>query len=120
MKQSPHSLYEKIHAYLTAFAFENSPIESTLYVKRADNVFLIMVVYVDDMLLTGPNQKHIADFKADLHASFEMSDVGDLHHYLGIQFMQVDGGITLCQIEIIYTLLQRFGLEECKPIATPM
>ena len=105
---------------MIAFGFENSPTESTLYVKRVDDVFLIMVVYVDDMLLTGPNQKHIADFKADLHASFEMSDLGHLHHYLGIQFMQVDGGIALCQSKYIDTLLQRFNLEDCKPIATPM
>ena len=120
LKQAPCSWYEKIHAYLIAFGFENSPTERTLYVKRVDDVFLIMVVYVDDMLLTGPNEKHIADFKADLHASFEMSDLGHLHHYLGIQFMQVDGGIALCQSKYIDTLLQRFGLEDCKPIATPM
>ena len=120
LKQAPRSWYEKIHAYLIAFGFENSPTESTLYVKRVDDVFLIMVVYVDDMLLTGPNEKHIPDFKADLHASFEMSDLGHLHHYLGIQFMQVDGGIALCQSKYIDTLLQCFGLEDCKPIATPM
>ena len=84
-----------------------------IYVKRADDVLLIIVVYVDDMLLTGPNE-------ADLHASFEMSDLGHLHYYLGIQFMQVDGGIALCQTKYIDTLLQRFGLEDCKPIATPM
>ena len=120
LKQAPRSWYEKIHTYLITFGFENSPTESTLYVRRVDDVFLIMVVYVDDMLLTGPNEKHIPDFKADLHASFEMSDLGHLHHYLGIQFMQVGGGIALCQSKYIDTLLQRFGLEDCKPIATPM
>ena len=115
MKQAPRSWYEKIHTYLITFGFENSPTESTLYVRRVDDVFLIMVVYVDDMLLTGPNEKHIPDFKADLHASFEMSDLGHLHHYLGIQFMQVGGGIALCQSKYIDTLLQRFNLEDCKP-----
>ena len=105
LKQAPRAWYEKIHAYLISLGFENSPTKSTLYVKRADNVFLIIVVYVDDMLLTGPNETHIADFKADLHASFEMSDLGHLHHYLGIQFMQVDGGIALCQTKYIHTLL---------------
>ena len=106
--------------YLIAFGFDNSPTKSNLYVKRADDVFLIMVLYVDDMLLTGPNEKHIADFKDDLHASFEMSNLGHLHHYLGIQFMQVDGEIALCQSKYIDTLLQCFGLEDCKTIATPM
>ena len=105
---------------MIAFGFENSPTESILYVKRVDDVFLIMVVHVDDMLLTAPNEKHIANFKADLHASFEMSILGHSHHYLGLQFMQVDGGIALCQLNYIDTLLQRFGLEDCKPIAAPM
>ena len=49
-----------------------------------------------------------------------MSDLGHLHHYLGIQFMQVDGGIALCQSKYIDTLLQHFDLEDCKPIAIPM
>ena len=72
------------------------------------------------MLLTGPNEMHISEFKVDLNASFEMSDLGLLHHYLGIQFKQCDGGIALCQTQYVETLLRRFSLEDCKPIATPM
>ncbi|MCO5591687.1 hypothetical protein L7F22_045678 [Adiantum nelumboides] len=49
-----------------------------------------------------------------------MKDLGLLHHYLGIQFKQCDGGIALCQKSYIETLLCKFGLEDCKPIATPM
>ena len=86
----------------------------------ADDVLLILVLYVDDMLLSGPNKMHIVDFKAELNSAFEMSDLGLLHHYLGIQFKQCDGGYVLCQTKYIETLLHRFGLEDCKPIATPM
>ena len=86
LKQAPCAWYEKIHAYLTAHGFCNSPTESTLYVKKTGDVFLVIVLYVDDMLLTGPNEDHIADFKAELNSAFEMSDLGLLHHYLGIQF----------------------------------
>ena len=82
-----------------------------MYVKGEGDVLLIIVVYVDDLLLTGPNETHIADFKVELNATFKMSDLGFLHHYLGIQFMHVDGGMTLCQTKYIETLLQRFGLE---------
>jgi len=64
---------------------------------------------------------HVADFKVELNSAFEMSDLGLLHHYLGIQFKQCDGGIALCQTKYIEALLLcRFGLEDCKPIATPM
>ena len=63
---------------------------------------------------------HNADFKAELNSAFEMSNLGLLHHYLGIQFKQCDGGIALCQTKYIETLLCRFSLQDCKPIATPM
>ena len=96
LKQEPHAWYEKIDAYLATHGFQNSPTESTLYVKCAGDVLLVIVLYVDDMLLTGPNEMHIADFKAELNSIFEMLDLGLLHHYLGIQFKQCDGGIALC------------------------
>ena len=72
------------------------------------------------MLLTGPNEMHISEFKVHLNASFEMSDLGLLHHYLGIQFKICDGGIALCQGQYVETLLRRFNLEDYKPIATPV
>ena len=93
--------YEKINAYLTKIGFQNNLIERTLHVKHKDNALLIIVLYVDDMLLTQPNEKQIFDFKADLNALLEMSNLGLLHHYLGIEFKQVDGGIALCQTKYI-------------------
>ena len=86
MKQAHQAWYEKIHAYLIARGFQNSPTESTLYVKCVDDVTLIIALYVDDMPLISSNEVHIVDFKVDLNASFEMLDFGLLHHYLGIQF----------------------------------
>jgi len=48
---------------------------------------------------------HVADFKVESNSAFEMSDLGLLHHYLGIQFKQCDGGIALCQTKYIEALL---------------
>ena len=70
LKQAPQAWYEKIRAYLTEQAFQNSPTKSTSYVKCAGDVILIIALYVDDMLLTGPNETHIAEFKADLKCIF--------------------------------------------------
>ena len=64
LKQAPRAWYEKIYAYFIAVGFCNSPTESTLYVKSEGDVFLVITLYVDDMLLSGPNEEHIADFKA--------------------------------------------------------
>ena len=105
LKQAPRAWYEKIDAYLLANGFQNNPTESTLYVKCVGDVFLVIVLYVDDMLLTGPNETHIAKFKVELNLAFEMLDLGLLYHSFGIQFMQIDGGIALCQTKYIETLL---------------
>ena len=77
-------------------------------------MFLIIVLYVDDMLLTGPQEDHIAAFKAELQQVFDMSDLGPLHYYLGIQFMQTKRGIFLQQRMYIQNLLQRFSLQDSK------
>ncbi|MCO5568379.1 hypothetical protein L7F22_022078 [Adiantum nelumboides] len=120
LKQSPRAWYEKADRHLVKRGFCNSPTKSTLYVKRQGDVLLIVVLYVDDLLIIGPNEGHIAEFMADLNATFKMKDLGLLHHYLGIQLMQCDGGIDLCPKSYIKILLCKFGLEDCKPIATPM
>ncbi|MCO5595146.1 hypothetical protein L7F22_049184 [Adiantum nelumboides] len=116
LKLSPRAWYEKVDTHLVKGGFCNIPTESTLYVKREGDVLLIVVLYVDDLLIIGPNEGHIAEFKADLNATFKMKDLGLLHHYLGIQFKQCDGGIALCQKSYIETLLCKFGLfiQKCK------
>ncbi|MCO5599556.1 hypothetical protein L7F22_053662 [Adiantum nelumboides] len=120
LKQSPRAWYEKVDTHLVKRGFCNSPTKSTLYVKHEGDVLLIVVLYADDLLITGPNGGHIAEFKVDLNATFKVKVLGLLHHYLGIPFKQCDGGIALCQEGYIETLLCKFGLEDCKPIATPM
>ena len=110
-------MYEKFHAYLCTHGFQNNPMESSLYVKCKDDVFIILVYDSDDMLLI---ETHIVDFKVDLNATFEMSNWGLLCHYLGSWFLQCDGGIALCQTKFVETLLQCFGLQYCKPIVIPM
>ena len=70
----------------------NNPTESTLYVRKDGEKLLIIVHYVDDLLITGPNEKEIADFKADLGKLFEITSLGNIHYYLSIQFITVGGG----------------------------
>ena len=54
--------------------------------KKSGDEFFVIVLYVDDMLLTGPNEDDIFNFKVELNSTLEMSDLGLLHYYLGIQF----------------------------------
>ena len=87
LKQAPRQWYQKFDTFMHSHGFQRSAEDPCLYVKRPRNGQLIMLIlYVDDMLLIGLNEVHIADFKADLNSSFEMSNLGLLHHYLGILF----------------------------------
>ncbi|MCO5567790.1 hypothetical protein L7F22_021486 [Adiantum nelumboides] len=83
-QKAPRAWYEKIHTYLIGQGFQNSPTESTLYVKKIDAILIMLTLYVDDMLLTGNNENENAAFKDALQKTFEMSDLGLLHYYLGI------------------------------------
>ncbi|MCO5600606.1 hypothetical protein L7F22_054721 [Adiantum nelumboides] len=111
LKQSPRGWYEKVDTYLVKRGFCNSPTKSPLYVKCEGDVLLIVVLYVDDLLITRPNEGHIVEFKADLNATFKMKDLGLLHHYLDIQFKKCYGGIALSKKSYIETLLCKFGLD---------
>ena len=81
---------------------------------------LIIILYVDDMSLTSNNEEKIADFKAKLRAKFDMSTMGMLHYYLGIQFVQNKHGIIMSQSKYVQKLLERFKMKDCKPISAPM
>ena len=93
LKQAPRAWYENMHAYLVNKGFKNNPTESTLYVKHCDGVILVVTLFVDDLMVTGNDEKKTLDFKPELSKSYEMSDLGLLHYYLGAQFLQTDKGI---------------------------
>ena len=86
LKQAPRAWYQKIHTYLTSKGFKNSSTKSTLYLHKDGDDFLIVILYVDDMFVTGTDEEKIEAFKADLNSSFEMSNLGLLHYFLGMEF----------------------------------
>ena len=120
LKQAPRAWYEKIHKHLIALGFTCSPIESTLYVCKDGVDLIVLVLYVDDILLTGPCAAKLDILMVDLQYSFDVTYLGLLSYYLGIQFVSVEGGIMMHQAKYVEKLLQRFGFEDCKPVATPV
>ena len=78
LKQAPRAWNAKIHAHLLQLSFVNSPTESTLYVRKDGEKLLIVVLYVDDLLITGSDEQEIADFKADVSKTFELTDLDHL------------------------------------------
>ncbi|CAL2234198.1 unnamed protein product [Prunus armeniaca] len=121
LKQAPRAWYGEIDNYFSQCGFERSLSEATLYTKvRGDTEILIVSIYVDDIVYTGSSQTLLAEFKEDMMAKYEMTDLGLLHHFLGMGVIQSESSIFLHQKKYASTLLNKFGLTECKYVSTPL
>ncbi|KAK4399642.1 Retrovirus-related Pol polyprotein from transposon RE2 [Sesamum angolense] len=120
LKQAPRAWYSRIDKYFMDRGFRRSLSESTLYIKSQGNDTLIISLYVDDLIYTGNNEKMIQDFKEDMMKTFEMSDLGLMHFFLGIEINQEKEGIFICQRKYTETLLKKFKMESCKTVTTPL
>ena len=121
LKQAPRAWYSKIDSYFIKNGFERSKNEPTLYLKRlGKNDFLIVCLYVDDMIYMGSSTSLIDEFKICMKKEFEMSDLGLLHYFLGLEVKQVEEGIFVSQRKYAIDLLKRFNMLNCKVVATPM
>ena len=87
LKQAPRQWYQKFDTFMQSQGFKRSTEDSCLYVKRQRNGQLIMLIlYVDDMLIAGHSKKDIADInKQKLFSQFDMKDLGDANHILGMR-----------------------------------
>ena len=85
-----------------------------------DKHFVIIVLYVDDLIITGNNEDHIKQVKGELQAEFKMTDLGTLHYYLGFEVTQHQKNIFLGQTKYDTNLLKKLIMEYCKPSLTPM
>ncbi|GJW16833.1 ribonuclease H-like domain-containing protein, partial [Tanacetum coccineum] len=92
----------------------------SLYTKSHKGVFLALLVYVDDIIITGNNFCEIEKFKVDLKSKFMIKDLGKLKYFLGIEVIDTDKGICLNQRKYILDLLSEYGMLACKPAKTPI
>jgi hypothetical protein len=100
--------------------FQRSESNDTLYFRMKNKHMVILVLYVDDLIITGNNEAHIKQVKEELKAGFKMTDLGTLHYYLGVEISQHPNQIFLSQTKYATEFLNTFGMEYCKPSLTPM
>jgi transposase InsO family protein len=121
LKQAPRAWYEKLTEHLLKLNYKHFNLDdATLFVKKVGKSVVYLVVYVDDLLITGNNDDYIASIKKELKKVFDMTDLGLLHYYLGIEVTQNPNFIFISQKKYIGELLCRFGMQDCNPVSTPM
>lgn len=120
LKQAPRAWYSKIDSFFLQNEFERSENEPTLYVKKGTNGFIVVCLYVDDIIYFSSSHKMLEEFKAAMMNQFEMSDLGLLQYFLGLEVKQGEDGIFLCQRKYAEDLLKKFHVKKCEAIRTPM
>ena len=92
--------------YLRKVGFKRSESNDTLYVRQQGKNLVILVMYVDDLIITGNNNAHIAQVKKELHVGFKMIDLGLRHYYLGVEVFQRPHHIFISQSKYATDVLQ--------------
>ena len=121
LKQAPRCWNKALQEHLEKTGFKQSDADPCVFVKNGDTLAVI-AVYVDDLILITENDKTMEDVKMSLASQFKMKDMGKLHYCLGVSIVQDEKGRCLClqQKQYILNMLEKFGMANAKPVATPM
>ena len=121
LKQAPRVWYTRIDTYFIEHGFLRCPYEHTLYIKfNPEGDVLIVCLYVDDLIFTGNNPKLISEFREAMISQFEMTDLGLMSYFLGIEVHQLDDGIFISQRKYASDILKKFKMDVTKPMITPI
>ncbi|KAE8683276.1 TMV resistance protein N-like [Hibiscus syriacus] len=111
LKQAPRAWNSRIDKYFQENGFNKCPYEHALYIKIKDEDILIVCLYVDDLIFTGSNPSMFNEFKDVMMKEFEMTDMGLMAYYLGIEVKQQNDGIFISQESYAKEILKKFKME---------
>nr|GEV65681.1 putative RNA-directed DNA polymerase [Tanacetum cinerariifolium] len=120
LKQSPRSWFGRFTLAMKRYSFKQSNSDHTLFLKNRKNRVTCLIIYVDDMVITGNDEEEIKRLKEGLLTEFEMKDLRNLKYFFGIKVLRSPKRIFICQKKYILDLLAEIGMINCKPADTPM
>ena len=122
LKQAPRQWYKKFDSFMHRIGFKRCVANHCCYVKSFDNSFIILLLYMDDMLIVGSSIEEINNLKKQLSKQFAMKDLGAAKQILGMRIIRdkANGTLKLSQPEYLKKVLSRFIMNEAKPISTPL
>ncbi len=120
LKQSPHCWNAALDSQLREMGFIQSKNDPCIYFKNTGEI-LYLGVYVDDIILAGKTDSALSEVKTALSRKFDIKDLGNLNYFLGIKVEQhEDNSIWIGQPTYTEDALNNFGMEDCKPVSTPV
>ncbi|KAI3802308.1 hypothetical protein L1987_30438 [Smallanthus sonchifolius] len=120
LHQAPRAWYETLSTHLLANDFVRGKIDSTLFIKKSGGDYLLVQIYVDDIIFGSTNKGLCKDFEGVMNSKFEMSAMGELSFFLGLQVNQKEDGFFIHQSKYVKDILSRFKMADCIPYDTPI
>ncbi|GJW13398.1 cysteine-rich receptor-like protein kinase 8 [Tanacetum coccineum] len=120
LKQTNRQWFIKLTTFLTHLGFNLSYADTSLLTYKKNKDFLALVIYIDDILLTGSNNHPITHFKQQLDQQFSIKDLGNINYYLGIEFLINKQGVTMTQRKYALELIHTAGVLDLKSSHIPI
>lgn len=120
LKQASRQWNQKLSSVILGAGFQQAPSDHSLFVRNTSEVFLAILVYVDDILFVGSDESAVDAFKDILKAAFKLRDLGPAKYFLGFEIARSATGIAINQRKYTLELLEDAGLLGCKPLYVPM
>ncbi|GJT76000.1 putative ribonuclease H-like domain-containing protein [Tanacetum coccineum] len=120
LHQAPRAWYETLLTYLLDKGFQRGKIDKTLFIKRGQGDIMIIQVYVNDIIFWSTRKKMCTEFENIIHKKFQMSSMGELTFFLGLQVKQKEDEIFISQDKYVTEILKKFSFSDVKIASTPM
>ncbi|KAH9682071.1 retrovirus-related pol polyprotein from transposon RE2 [Citrus sinensis] len=120
LKQAPRSWYDRLKGSLLQWGFQTSRSDTSLFLKHTGSDVLVILIYVDDILVTGSSSAQIEGIITLLGSEFALKDLGDFNYFLGLEVTPSSAGLHLSQTKYVGDILQKAHMLDSKGCNTPM
>ncbi|KAI3818972.1 hypothetical protein L1987_12794 [Smallanthus sonchifolius] len=120
LHQAPRAWYETLSKHLLENGFTRGAIDQTLFKRKDDKDTIMVQIYVDDIIFGSTNPRLCKEFEEVMRSKFEMSSMGEMKFFLGLQVDQSESGILIHQEKYVKEILTKFKMADSHPIKTPV
>ena len=121
LKQSPRAWFGRFSSVVQEFGMTRSTSDyPVFYHHTSSGQCIYLIVYVDDIVITGSDQDGIRKLKQHFFSHFQTKDLGKLKYFLGIEIAQPNFGVVISQRKYVFDILEKTGMLDCKPVDTPI